>query len=123
MELCEISPKTENNLSLVGELEYIKYKKPKLAAGLSTIPGLGYFYTKHVGSGIISFLVNSLFGYAVYTSIKSKNYGVASLFAFVGLGFYTGNIQGAASSAIRYNEKVHKDAIDKLYDYNQIFYY
>ncbi len=117
------SSKTDENIRLVDEIENLKYKKPGLAVGLSMIPGLGYIYSKHAGSGFISLIVNGLLGYAVYTSIKAKNYGVASLVGFVGLGFYTGNIQGAAASARRYNKTLKKKSLDKLYDYNQIFFY
>ena len=117
------TPKTDENLRLVSNIENIKYKKPGLAAGLSTIPGLGYFYAKHPGSGFISLLINALLGYSVYTSIKSKNYGVAGAFGFLGLGFYTGNIQGSAHSVHRYNNALKKKVLDKLYDYNQVFYY
>jgi putative component of membrane protein insertase Oxa1/YidC/SpoIIIJ protein YidD len=122
-KLRPMSSKTDDNIRLVDNIANLKYKKPGLAAGLSVIPGLGYIYTKHVGSGFISFLINTLLGYSVYTSIKSKNYGVAGLVGFVGLGFYTGNIQGAAGSAHRYNKALKKKALDKLYDYNQLFFY
>lgn len=117
------SSQTAENLALVDNLENLKYKKPGLAAGLSVIPGLGYLYAKHTGSGFISLIINALLGYSVYTSIKSGNYGVAGLCGFVGLGFYTGNIQGAAQSARRYNNALKKKALDRLYDNNHIFFY
>lgn len=119
----QLSPKADENIRLVDKIENLKYKKPGLAAGLSAIPGMGYLYTKHFGSGFISLIINTLLGYSVYTSIKSKNYGVAGLVDFVGLGFYVGNIQGAAGSTHRYNKTLKKKALDEIYDYNQIFFY
>ena len=79
-------------------------------------------YTKHKGSALTAFIVNSLLGYATYTSIKSENYGMAGVCGFLSLSFYIGNINGAGRSATRYNLKKKNEQIRKLERINNIFY-
>lgn len=109
------------NLSVLKKIQEQKKKSPFLAKLLSVIPGGGYLYTNHKGSALTAFIINSLLGYATYTSIKSKNYGVAGVCGFLGLSFYIGNINGAGRSAIRYNERRYKMYIQELENNNHIF--
>lgn len=109
------------NLSVLENIKEQKKKSPSLARILSIIPGGGYLYTNHKGSALTAFIINSLLGYATYTSVKSKNYGVAGVFGFLGLSFYIGNINGAGRSAIRYNERQYNAYIRKLESNNYIF--
>lgn len=81
----------ESNLNILRGIKEQKKKSPFLARILSIIPGGGYLYTNHKGSALTAFVINSLLGYATYTSIKSKNYGVAGVCGFLGLSFYIGN--------------------------------
>ena len=111
----------ENNLIILKNIQEQKRKSPTLARILSIIPGGGYLYTNHKGSALTAFIVNSLLGYATYTSIRSKNYGMAGVCGFLGLSFYIGNINGAGRSAIRYNEKQYKSYIKRLENNNHIF--
>ena len=115
-ELCE------SNLKILRNIKEQKKKNPSLARILSIVPGGGYLYTNHKGSALTAFVINSLLGYATYTSVKSKNYGVAGVCGFLGLSFYIGNINGAGKSAIRFNEKQYNACIRKLESNNQIFY-
>ena len=114
-ELCE------SNLNILEAIKGQKKKSPSLARILSVIPGGGYLYTHHKGSALTAFVINSLLGYATYTSIKSKNYGVAGVCGFLGLSFYIGNINGAGKSAVRYNERQYNGCIRKLESNNHIF--
>ncbi len=109
------------NLGLLNDMKNIKKKSPTVARLLSVVPGLGYLYSGHKGSACTSFIVNSLLMYATYTSIKSDNYGVAGLMGFVSLSFYIGNINGAARSAKRYNERMKYDIKSELEKTNYIF--
>ena len=111
----------ESNLNILKELKEQKRKSPFLARILSIIPGGGYLYTNHKGSALTAFIINSLLGYATYTSIKSKNYGVAGICGFLGLSFYIGNINGAGRSATRYNDRQYNASIRKLESNNHIF--
>ena len=112
----------ETNLNILENIKEQKKKSPSLARLLSIIPGGGYLYTNHKGSALTAFIINSLLGYATYTSVKSKNYGVAGICGFLGLSFYIGNINGAGKSAIRYNNRKFNTNIRKLESNNQIFY-
>lgn len=119
----EIDFCTSENIQLLTQMQRAKYKSPTLARVLSIIPGGGYLYTKHTGSAITSLVMNSLLAYATYTSIKSENYGLASICGFLSLSFYFGNINGAGRSAIRYNEKIHRDYTTRIYNANKLFIY
>lgn len=110
-----------NNLKILRDIKEQKKKSPSLARILSIIPGGGYLYTNHKGSALTAFVINSLLGYATYTSVKSKNYGVAGVCGFLGLSFYIGNINGAGRSAIRYNERQYNAYIRRLESNNHIF--
>lgn len=100
-----------------------KRKNPALARLLSVFPGAGYWYTGHNGSAVASLVINALLMYSTYTSIRSKNYGVASLCGFLSLTFYIGNIKGAGRSARRYNERMRDIGIRRLYDVNNSLIY
>lgn len=109
------------NLEVLSRMERQKKKSPALARILSIIPGGGYLYTGHKGSALTAFVINSLLGYATYTSIKQQNYGVAGLCGFMSLSFYIGNINGAGRSASRHNRKKHNTLIKQLENSNNIF--
>lgn len=109
------------NLDIIKQMEHQKKKNPLLAQFLSIIPGAGYLYTDHKGSALTALIINSLLGYATYTSIKQKNYGVAGLCSFLSLSFYIGNINGAGRSATRYNRQKHSLSIKQLEILNNIF--
>ena len=111
----------EKNLDILRNIKEQKKKSPSLARILSIVPGGGYLYTNHKGSALTAFVINSLLGYATYTSVKSKNYGVVGVCGFLGLSFYIGNINGAGRSAVRYNERRYNDCIRKLESNNHIF--
>ena len=112
----------QQSIDIIKQMMKQKKKNPTMARMLSIIPGAGYLYTQHKGSALTAFLVNSLLGYATYTSIKKQNYGVAGVCGFLSLSFYIGNINGAGRSAIRYNSKKKNEQIRKLERINNIFY-
>lgn len=60
----------QQSIDIIKQMMKQKKKNPTMARMLSIIPGAGYLYTKHKGSALTAFLVNSLLGYATYTSIK-----------------------------------------------------
>ena len=85
-------------------------KSPLLALGLSAlIPGAGQLYTNHYGEAGMAFVVNGIFAFLAYNAfMRAKqipNYGYTEFgfWSFIGLGFYSGNLYGAALSAQRYN--------------------
>jgi putative component of membrane protein insertase Oxa1/YidC/SpoIIIJ protein YidD len=105
----------ESNIALVEKAKFIHYKSPSKASLLSLIPGLGYAYTGHTQTAISSFLLNGVFAYATYNSLKNKNYGLASLTGLFSVSFYIANIYGSAQSAKRHNEQKRKAVINNLF--------
>ena len=102
------------------KLNGIKKKSPLIAKSLSIIlPGMGYIYAGHFTTGISSLLINSLIGFASYSSFKSGNAGMGILSGLIELGFYIGNIQGSGRSIERENT-YYKNSIIKEYT-NQSF--
>lgn len=89
--------------------EKLPKKNSGLATVLSIVPGLGYIYTGNRGTGIASFVVNSIFGWGTYNAFRKKENGVGVVIGMFSLGFYTGNIYGGNISASRYNERVRSD--------------
>ncbi|KZD19031.1 MAG: hypothetical protein GX465_16655 [Acidobacteria bacterium] len=82
-------------------------RSPTAAALLGIVPGLGYAYTGHYGTGLASLVVNGLLAWGAVSSFRNDNDEAGYALAIVGFGFYTGNIFGSAQSAERYNESVH----------------
>jgi putative component of membrane protein insertase Oxa1/YidC/SpoIIIJ protein YidD len=105
---------TESNLKLIEKAQALKYKKPAVASLLSILPGAGYAYVGHSQTAISSFLLNGVFAYATYSSIKKKNYGLATLTGLFSVSFYIANIYGAGQSAKRHNEQLRKNVTNSL---------
>lgn len=129
-KLFQLSSKYSNdslvsvqNLNILNKIKFSKKKSSSLAKVLSIVPGGGYLYTNHKGSALTSFCVNSLLGYATYTSIRSKNYGIAALTGFLNVSFYIGNIRGASESAKRYNNYIENRYFDDLSNKNKLIIY
>jgi len=113
----------KKNIQLVDQLSQMKTKKPILAKLFSIVPGGGYLYTNEIQNAATSFIINSLLAYATYTSIKSKNYGVAGLMGVFSVSFYCGNILGAGNSAKKYNKYQINKTTKKILYQNQISNY
>lgn len=114
------SLKNNENFQLIRKAIALKKKKPWLASTLSIIPGLGYVYTQRPKSALTAFVMNSLLGYAVFTSAKQKNYGAAALFGVFNLSFYIGNISGSHWSASQYNQRKLQKIQSTLYQNNKL---
>lgn len=89
-------------------------KNPALARALSIIPGAGYLYAGSPSNALTSLLVNCLLGYATYTSFRSGNDGLGIILGGLSLSFYLGNSFGAASLALRHNERILEQGVRKL---------
>jgi TolA-binding protein len=94
----------------------IPKKNPKLAGFLSVIPGAGYLYCERYQDALIAFLINGALICAAYESFDSENPALGGLLAFVGVGFYAGNIYGAVTSAHKYNRKKTGLFLERLKD-------
>lgn len=89
-------------------------KNPRLAGFLSILPGAGFAYCERYQDALVAFLLNTGLILAAYESFDSGNEALGSLIAFVGAGFYTGNIYGAVASAHKYNRDFHQRFLDQL---------
>lgn len=83
-----------------------KLKNPKVAAGLSLIPGLGQIYADDFSDGINAFLLNgSLIALSAY-SLINLHFIEFSFFEFNPLyRFYRGNFYNAQKDSYEYNKK------------------
>lgn len=118
LELDSNAESYRKSMQILEKMRNQKQKSEWLAAGLSIIPGAGYLYTSSFSNALTSLLINSLLAYATYTSINSKNYGVAGLLGVLNLSFYIGNMVGAGQSARRYNEARWRESTSELRNIN-----
>lgn len=89
-------------------------KSPVLAGVLSIVPGAGHVYIGQPVVGLAALAWNGLFSYALYTSIRADQVGVAVLLGALELLWYSGTIFGAVSGAQKYNRDVRQGALDAL---------
>jgi len=94
--------------------EVIHVKNPDLAAALSVIPGAGFAYCGRYRDALVAFLLNGALIYAAYESFDNGNDALGSIITFVELGFYSGNIYGAKTSAHKYNRDENRNFIQRL---------
>lgn len=121
-EVDELNPGVAlRNRWLLEQLQKPPTKHPVWAGVLGVVPGAGYWYAGHRGSALTALLVNSLLAYATYTSVRSRNYGVAGLCGFLGLSFYIGNISGSVRSARRYNDRKRIDLWQQIERNNHLY--
>jgi tetratricopeptide (TPR) repeat protein len=107
--------KADNMIRSFRNFQNQPYKSPFWAGSLSAIiPGSGYAYCHHWGTGIASLLVNGLLVWAFADALKQEQYGMASLTGFVGIGWYVGNIKGSVKAAKKYNSRIREDFINSI---------
>lgn len=91
----------------------LKEKNPTTAGVLAIIPGAGHLYCGRPRDALISFLVNGVMIYAAYEAFDHDLDALGAIITLIELGFYTGNIYSAVSSAHKYN----RDAKNQFLDY------
>ncbi len=93
-------------LQSVRKLNKVHLKNPKLAAGLSVIPGFGQMYAQDLSDGLNSFLINgSLMALSAY-SLLNLHFIEFSFLEFSPLyRFYRGNFYNAQKDSYEYNKK------------------
>ena len=89
-------------------------KNPAIAGFASIIPGAGYMYCNRYRDALLSFLLNGSLMLAAYESFDDDNNALGGLITFVEIGFYTGNIYGAITSAHKYNRNQTGRFIEEL---------
>jgi len=81
----------------------IKRKNPYTAGLLAIIPGAGHLYCERKRDAFVSFLLNGVMIYAAYEAFDNDLDALGGVIALFELGFYSGNIYSAVSSAHKYN--------------------
>ncbi len=104
----------ELDAALAQSSSSLSRKSPALAGTLSIIPGAGQLYCHRYEDALMALLVNVGLFWSSYDAYDKEQYGLGSLLAFVGLGFYAGNIYGAVTDAHKYNRSLEQDHVDRL---------
>jgi hypothetical protein len=81
----------------------LKHKNPTTAGLLAIVPGAGHLYCERYRDALVSFLVNGALILAAYETFDNDQNALGGIITFVELGFYSGNIYSAVSSAHKYN--------------------
>ncbi len=81
----------------------LKRKSPSIAGLLAIVPGAGHLYCERYRDALVSFLVNCALIITAYEAFDHDNDALGGIVTFVELGFYSGNIYSAVSSAHKYN--------------------
>jgi tetratricopeptide (TPR) repeat protein len=92
----------------------LRKKNPTVAGVLAIVPGAGHLYCGRPRDAFISFLLNGAMIYAAYEAFDEDLDGLGVLIAFFELGFYSGNIYSAVSSAHKYNRDEKKRFLNHL---------
>ena len=92
----------------------IPKKSPALAGTLSVIPGAGQFYCQRYEDALIALIVNVGLFWSAHDAYDHDQYALGSLLAFVGLGFYAGNIYSAITDAHKFNQDRQQVYVDQL---------
>lgn len=91
------------------------WKRPLLAAALSgAVPGAGQLYTRHPKEAFSAFTVNTIFLSGMAWAAHERAWPTFGVLAFFGVGFYVGNIYGAADSAIRANREIRDEVMESF---------
>ncbi len=96
-------------------IDNIPHKSPTVAGTLAAIlPGAGHVYTERPRDALVAFLLNGAFILAAVELFNDDNYIAGGIVTFFELGWYTGNIYSAVSSAHKYNKRSENDFIRGL---------
>lgn len=99
-------------------------KSPRMAGVFAALlPGAGHLYTERPRDALVAFLLNGAFIWATMELIEDENYVAGGLVGFFELGWYTGNIYSAVSSAQKYNWKTEHDFIQGLKEKSGAWFY
>jgi tetratricopeptide (TPR) repeat protein len=99
------------------ELDRVKRlpsRNPALAGTLSIIPGAGQLYCNRYEDALIAFAVNLGLFWAAHDAFDQDQYALGGVLAFIGMGFYAGNIYGAVGDAHKYNQSRHRQFSESL---------
>jgi len=116
-EISVQNRKKYNLKEIVMELDSklpLKRKNLTTAGLLAIIPGAGHLYCERKKDALISFLLNGAMIYAAYEAFDHNLDVIGGIITFFELGFYSGNIYSAVSSAHKYNRNEKSKFLDYL---------
>jgi tetratricopeptide (TPR) repeat protein len=97
-------------------------KSPATAGTLAAVlPGAGHLYTERPRDALVAFLLNGAFILGAVELFYHENYVAGGIVTFFEIGWYTGNIYSAVSSAHKYNKRTREDFIEHLKEQSSVF--
>jgi tetratricopeptide (TPR) repeat protein len=111
----KLYPQSDHLAQGLDRIQEIPQKSPATAGILAAIvPGSGHLYCERYRDAAIAFLLNGAFIWGMVEAFEDKNYVVGGILTFFELGWYSGNIYSAVSSAHKYNQKKKQEYLDHL---------
>lgn len=93
---------------------YDDMRSPSLAALMGIVPGMGYGYSGRKGTGVLAFMVISVFSTLTYFSFKTNNNSLGIFMGAATTFFYSGSIVGGYLESKKNNENILKSMKDNL---------
>ena len=93
----------EHLLKELNKKKHLKRKNPAAAGLFAILPGAGHLYCERRRDALLAFLVNGALILAACEAFDQELYALGGVITVVELGFYSGNIYSAVSSAHKYN--------------------
>ena len=102
-------------------MDDLPQKSPATAGTLAAIlPGAGHLYTERPSDALVAFLLNGAFIWGAVELFRHDNYVAGGIVTFFEIGWYTGNIYSAVSSAHKYNKRTREDFIERLKEISSV---
>jgi len=119
-----LSPAARVFSSGLENIDNLPRKSPVTAGTLSAIvPGAGHLYAERPRDALVAFLLNGAFIWAAVELFDDEKYVAGGVVTFFELGWYTGNIYSAVSSAHKYNKRVKDEFLQNLRSRCSLSYY
>jgi len=97
------------------QIDSLPHKSPPVAGTLAAVlPGAGHLYTERPKDALVAFLLNGFFIWSAIELFEDDKHVTGGIVAFFELGWYTGNIYSAISSAHKFNKRTQDDFIKGL---------
>jgi tetratricopeptide (TPR) repeat protein len=95
-------------------IDGVPQKSPTAAGILAILPGAGHLYCERYRDAGMAFVLNAGFIWGMVEAFRRENYVIGGILTFFELGWYSGNIYSAVSSAHKYNRNKKKEYLDGL---------
>lgn len=117
----KLYPKGEHWAKSLDRIDEIPQKSPATAGILAAVlPGAGHFYCGRYRDATIAFFLNGAFIWGMVEAFEHKNYVVGGILTFFELGWYSGNIYSAVSSAHKFNRKMKQEYLKYVEKENRL---